>query len=296
MGNNMQVPLGGWTVPRPVFKRVEQLTAPADYPITLARLKSHLRVTHNADDEYLTELIATATDTAEMYLSRKLIRRKMRQWMDFVPGTGNEYSLYGAGVAQVPVRYANIGMFRWFDILGTPVTKVDSIDYITDAGASQVFAASNYIVDITDPDMSARIILQRGAVWPTDLQVAHSISATYWLGYTLGYTAWVGSTAYAIGDTVSNGGLNYKATTAGTSAASGGPTGSGSNITDGTVVWAYQSDSLAVPPSLRQAVLLVAAALYSNRGDSADSDKDVLQLPAVQAVLAPYRVMRMSTL
>lgn len=296
MVNSMQVPLAGWTVPRPIFKRLEQLTAPADYPTTLGKVKSHLRVTHNADDEYLNDLIATATEVVEQYLSRRLVKRDVRMWMDFLPGTGNEYTLYGAGTAQIPIRYANIGMFRWFDLFGTPVSAFDSLNYIMNDGSANVFPASQYIVDITDPDMPARIILQRGAVWPTDLQVAHALNARYTLGYSNGFPAWQPLTAYGLGAQVTNGGLSYQATTAGTSAASGGPTGQGTGIADASVIWTYVSGAAAVPAPLRHAVMLVSAAFYSNRGDAADAEKDVLRLPAIQATLEPYRVRRMSLL
>lgn len=50
---------------------------------------------------------------------------------------------------------------------------------------------------------------------------------------------WAASNAYVVGHQVSNGGNVYRATTAGTSAGSGGPTGTGSGITDGTAVWTY---------------------------------------------------------
>jgi hypothetical protein len=53
---------------------------------------------------------------------------------------------------------------------------------------------------------------------------------------------WVAATAYAVGDEVKNGSYNYVCVTAGTSAGSGGPTGTGTSITDGTVVWDYDSD------------------------------------------------------
>src|SRR5690606_12195516 len=48
---------------------------------------------------------------------------------------------------------------------------------------------------------------------------------------------WLPNTAYVVGQVVTNGPGIYQCTTAGTSAASGGPTGTGSGITDGTVVW-----------------------------------------------------------
>lgn len=53
-------------------------------------------------------------------------------------------------------------------------------------------------------------------------------------------TDWTASTAFALGDKVVNNSINYKCTTAGTSASSGGgPTGTGSAIADGSVVWQY---------------------------------------------------------
>lgn len=69
--------------------------------------------------------------------------------------------------------------------------------------------------------------------------------------------AWAASTAYSLNTLVNNGGKSYKVTTAGTSASSGGPTGTGSAITDGTVVWAYQgtcvlpADVLALMAAVR---------------------------------------------
>ncbi len=50
---------------------------------------------------------------------------------------------------------------------------------------------------------------------------------------------WAGSRAYALGEQAHNGGNLYRVTTAGTSAASGGPTGTGASITDGTVTWTF---------------------------------------------------------
>lgn len=183
MVNNLMVPLAGWTVPRPVFKRYEVVTKPTVYPVDVTTLKSHLRITHTSDDAYLTTLIKTATAIAEKFTNRKFISTPSKMWMDFIPGTGNEYTLYGAGTAQVPVRYANIGMFRWFELLYSPVASVDSIHFISNDGSDNVFDASQYIIDRVDQDSPARICLQRGTVWPVDLQVAHSLYVNYTVGY-----------------------------------------------------------------------------------------------------------------
>ena len=62
--------------------------------------------------------------------------------------------------------------------------------------------------------------------------------------------AWAGTTAYSVGDRVTNDtpSRTYECTTAGTSAASGGPTGTGTGISDGTVVWDFdgQRDRTAI--------------------------------------------------
>lgn len=240
MANNLHVPLGGWTVPRPTFTRLQVVTPPASLPVDVATLKSHLRITHTSDDTYLAALAGAAVESVERYLGRALINRSLRMWLDFMPGTGNEYTLYGAGTAQVPIRYANIGMFRWIELLTIPVASVSAFKYITNDGTTQTMDPSLYIVDTADQDMPARIVLQRGAVWPVDLQVAHSLHVEYVAGY--------GTTP----------------------------------------------DSAPAP--LRHAILLMAAALWSNRGDNADQPQDILGFPAVKAILDPYRFRRIGTL
>lgn len=59
-------------------------------------------------------------------------------------------------------------------------------------------------------------------------------------------SAWAGSTAYSVGQRVKNGSSIYQATTAGTSAGSGGPSGTGSSIADNSVVWMYLGAGVGV--------------------------------------------------
>lgn len=54
-------------------------------------------------------------------------------------------------------------------------------------------------------------------------------------------SAWAANTAYVIGDRVLNGAHIYICDTNGTSAAAGGPTGTGANIADNTTRWDWQS-------------------------------------------------------
>lgn len=59
-------------------------------------------------------------------------------------------------------------------------------------------------------------------------------------GGSVGTVAWSGITNFNVGDLCTNGGNTYIATTGGKSANSGGPSGTGSPIADGTVIWSYQ--------------------------------------------------------
>lgn len=66
------------------------------------------------------------------------------------------------------------------------------------------------------------------------------MSALTWSG-----AAWAASTAYIIGARVINGGKVYRCTSPGTSASSGGPTGTGSAIIDNTVTWEHKGTAVS---------------------------------------------------
>lgn len=59
------------------------------------------------------------------------------------------------------------------------------------------------------------------------------------LGATAGSGSWSANTGYSVGAEVGNAGNVYRCIGEGTSASSGGPTGMGSGIADGTVTWDY---------------------------------------------------------
>ncbi len=63
--------------------------------------------------------------------------------------------------------------------------------------------------------------------------------------------AWAGSTAYTVGNIVYNDTAKvYVCVTAGTSASSGGPTGTGSSISDNTCVWDYVEANTSYTPAV----------------------------------------------
>lgn len=85
---------------------------------------------------------------------------------------------------------------------------------------------------------------------------------------TVGCALWLASTAYVVGQTRVNGANSYQLTTAGTSAASGGPTGTGAGIADGTAVWSYLGLAVASPDLLLDNVNPVATSTVTLTGET----------------------------
>lgn len=111
--------------------------------------------------------------------------------------------------------------------------------------------AGTKVLDIPCPsdwmnNASARAKTKLGT-WASTVIVAGK--ARYWRIYDAASSVchmqglcsepWAASKAYALNMHVNNGGNVYLSTTAGTSAGSGGPSGTGTGITDGSAVWAY---------------------------------------------------------
>lgn len=117
------------------------------------------------------------------------------------------------------------------------------------------FAAGTLVVWGTNTTViPIATVLQRsdGAQYDTDAEVTIA---------TL--TAWAPTTAYTVGALRSNGGNIYLCTVAGTSAGSGGPSGTGTAIVDNTVTWRFIAAGSA-------AVLAAVTALVAGEDGSAD--------------------------
>jgi hypothetical protein len=109
---------------------------------------------------------------------------------------------------------------------GTPTAPAGKIT-IESTSFAGVFSASNQDF-LASQGLIGSLAIAGGSVLPTILCIP----------------IWVANTFYAVNTKRTNGGNTYWCTTAGTSAASGGPTGTAvSGIVDGTCVWSYVGNS-----------------------------------------------------
>lgn len=93
---------------------------PVDTPVSLTQAKTHLRCEASVDDDYITDLIKTATSFVEQKINRKLLTQTWRQYVD---GVGPD----GTICLQIrPPQF--ISEVTVYDSLGNP-SVLDAQDY-----------------------------------------------------------------------------------------------------------------------------------------------------------------------
>lgn len=131
------------------------ITAPAAEPLSLARVKEHLRIDSNDDDLLLSNLIIVARQEAEKITRRALVTQTWELVLDTFPA-----------VICVPLPC---------------LQSVTSIKYIDQDGTERTLDPSAYQVDIdTEP---ARIVPAYGLTWPGCRNQVNAVRVRYVAGY-----------------------------------------------------------------------------------------------------------------
>jgi hypothetical protein len=99
-------------------------------------------------------------------------------------------------------------------------------------------AAKSTIVSVQCTGTPATVIAA-GKQVSNDVEVVFELATAVTIAAA---TAWAATTAYSVGNIVTNDSNIYVCTTAGTSAGAGGPTGTTDGIADNTVVWNFVGD------------------------------------------------------
>ena len=133
------------------------ITKPTAEPVSVEMAKSHLRVTHNADDAYIEQLCKAVRTWTEGYLHRALIT----QTWDWKLDHGFPCSPF-----KVPLP---------------PLQSITSIKYIDIDGVEQTVTSSVYDVDIASEP--GRIALAWGQSWPSVREQMNNVTIRMVCGY-----------------------------------------------------------------------------------------------------------------
>lgn len=140
-------------------------------------------------------------------------------------------------------KFHNCKIAGFYQVTATSATKYEFKEQITEEGWGPQFF---HCIFTNNPNE------YYGGIGPTFSGGGPSVSdPVLFENCTWDYnvTAWAATTEYLVDATVRNGSNFYRCTTAGTSAGAGGPTGTGSGITDGTAVWIYAGDTVSAASS-----------------------------------------------
>jgi uncharacterized phiE125 gp8 family phage protein len=140
---------------------VRVVTPPEEEPISLADAKAHLRVTHDAEDDVISALIAAAREYAEGYQGRGLVTQTWEAVFDRWPFRG-----LGPGDPIV--------------LPGGRLASVTSVKYTDPDGAEGTMDPGDYVVDtLREP---GRVYLAYGANWPSLRAVPNAVRVRYVVG------------------------------------------------------------------------------------------------------------------
>lgn len=156
------------------------VTANADDPVvSTSDMKDFLRVTGSDDDAKIAAYVTTATEAVKQYLRIGLQTETMVMRADGFAGDGDDrLARLGPGVHTVSVPYV-LGGSGALELAFPPVQSVTSVVTYDRDNSSSTFSASKYGVDL----QGARIYLNEGETWPTDLRAYNSVEITYVAGY-----------------------------------------------------------------------------------------------------------------
>jgi len=134
------------------------VTPATSNPITLTEAKTHLKVDTTADDTFITNLIKSATSSAQEYTNRFFIATTIQQVGD-----------------------------KWEDISNlfkSPVLSVSHIKYVDPDGTLQTLSTNVYFVD--EVNKPARIGLKPNQSFPTIIDRLNAVYVEYRVGTAAG--------------------------------------------------------------------------------------------------------------
>ena len=119
------------------------VTPPAEDPVSLDELKAWLKITGNAQDDILTNIIKAVTKSAELFTKREFIEKEFK-------------------------TYRNC-FCTFIELRRTPVQSISSVKYINSADVLTTVAPSTYYFTTTDGSEFSNLTPNPSQSWPADI-------------------------------------------------------------------------------------------------------------------------------
>ncbi len=149
--------------------------------ISLAEMKSFMRVDTAADDSLIEDFVKIATESIAQFIRRSIVSQTIELTMD---GFGNGNSVADslpAGVYDLPKSYG-MSNTNSIDLPFLPIVSITSIKTYDQANAVSTLSSAAYTLDAN----GGRVYLNSGYNWPSSLRDRASVVIKYVAGY--GYT------------------------------------------------------------------------------------------------------------
>lgn len=153
------------------------VTPPVSYPVTVDEVKLWLRIDGNNEDDLLLSCIMAATEMAERYTRRAFITQTLRFTVDRPPSRFND-GYFMDGTYDVAVTEIN-PMPDKIEIPRPPLISLTSVKTYGRDNSVSTFDSSNYYLDAD----GNRIVLNTGAIWPSNLRDYGALEVNYIAGY-----------------------------------------------------------------------------------------------------------------
>ena len=131
-------------------------TPPAETPLSLAEIKTHLRVVSTAEDDLIRGLLAAAVDYVERFTRRQLVTATYTWTLETFPS-------------------------EEFVVPRPPLQSVSSIQYVDTGGETQTLSTDDYTV--VTSTLPGRIYPAYGVSWPSTREVPEAVTVTYVAGF-----------------------------------------------------------------------------------------------------------------
>jgi hypothetical protein len=156
------------------------ITAPSSEPVTLQEAKSWARITDDEENALINTLIVAARQEAEKYLRSVLITQTWELTIDLCSGSLDDK--LGDGVYQIAISELYGSLPNAISLPYAPIQSITSVKYYDLNNTEATYSSDNYTLDTA----GGRLLLNYGAVWPSNMRRNASLKIRYVAGYGTG--------------------------------------------------------------------------------------------------------------